>query len=775
MAAGGEAPGPANVRTYDDLAERLRLLRSWSGTSYREVHRMVSRDRRARGVVEIPAYDTVHRCFQPGRRRLDVELVVDIARALLGADAPAADWRHACQVVEGRAGEATVVEVSTELPADLPRFTGRQQALDRVLAISSGLVVVHGMAGVGKTSFATHAAHRLAGAGRFADLRLVVNLRGYDPDRPPADPAAVLDGFLRRLSARGSEIHPLDLAARTALFRELLRDRRVLVILDNAASEDQVTPLLPATDGCLTVVTSRRRLALPGAEDVALEPLRPAESLELLGAVPDDEAERIAELCGHLPLAVALVASWIEARPDWTMADHLNRLLERRDRLLLDDAVAVALESSYERLPDGHRRLLRSLALHPGQDADSYAMAALTDAGLPAVEPVIADLVAASMVQEPAPGRYKLHDLVRVFAGDRVREEEPAASQRAAIQRLRDHYRYAALLAMDHYAPQERQRRPDPPRPDTPLPAFADRDHATGWLEAERANLITVAVHAGNHDSPEHTADLSVLLFRFLDGAAHHLDAAVLHAAAARVAADPMRARALVNLGTACWRLGRHDEALEHHETALRLHRDLGNRSGESAARINLGIANVNLDRIPAAVTHFEAAIAILAEVGDRATEAVARGNLGYTYELSGRYDEALEQNDWQLRLARETGDRTAECMALGNIGGVFGRLGRSGEALDHHRQALAIAREVGFRDGETRLLNDVGTDLWRLGRHDEALAHHQDALDTATELESRHEVARAEEGLARCRRPTESPPAYGPATRQTTGRPDAG
>jgi tetratricopeptide (TPR) repeat protein len=537
-----------------------------------------------------------------------------------------------------------------------------------------------------------------------------------------------------------------------------VRDRRVLLMLDNAASEDQVMPLLPEANGCLTVVTSRRRLVLPGTEDIAMEPLLPAESLELLRtlATPagdsDEEAGRIAELCGHLPLAVALVASWIESRPDWTLSDHLNRLLERRERLLLDDAVEVALESSYGRLPAGHRRLLRSLALHPGRDADRYVMAALAEAELAEVEPVVADLVAASMLQEPAPGRYELHDLVRVFAGDRVREEEPAAAQREAVRRLRDYYRYAALLAMDQYAPQERLRRPDPSDPGMPMPRFDDLDQAAAWLEAERANLVTVAVHAGNHGSPEHTADLSVLLFRFLDGAAHHLDAAVLHAAAARVAADPMRARALVNLGTACWRLGRYDEALEHHETALRLHRDLGNRAGEGAARINLGVANADLGRLPAAVSHFEEAIPILAKAGDRAAEAVARGNLGYVYELSGRYDEALEQNDWQLRLARETGDRAAECMALGNLGSVYLQQGRPAEALTHHEQALRIAREVGYRDSEPALLTEIGADLVALGRPEDARDRYSEAVRVATDLDDRGELDRAHEGLERCR-----------------------
>lgn len=747
------------------MAERLRSLRSWVGMPYREVHRQVVRRRRHRGIAELPAYATVYRCFQPGRARMDADLVVDVVHALLGDHAAVAEWRQACQVIDGRAAEASVVEVSTELAPDEPHFTGRRSAVRRVLEAAGAdqpaqLVMIHGMAGAGKTTFATHVGHRLAGLERFAGLKLVVNLRGWDPDRPPADPASVLGGFLRRLGVRGSELQPLGLADRAAAYRELIAKRRALVVLDNAGSEDQLAPLIADGDNCLTLVTSRRRLTVPGAGEVVevgIEPFESVESVELLRtasastaiASTPDLAGRIGDLCGHLPLALALVAFWIAERPDWTLDEHLDRLLDRRDTLRLDDAVGVALGSSYDGLPEAQRRMLRLLTLHPGPDLDPYAAAALAGAGLPDATGMLDGLVAASMVQRRAAGRFMLHDLVRVYAAQRTREEDRPAVRRSALHRLYDHYRYAAMLAMDRYAPQERGRWPQIAVPATPSRAIPDRKVATGWLDEERANLLAVAVDARGHGAGEHAADLSVLLFRFLDGAAHHQDAVLLHEVAAGAVDGTKRARAVTNLGTACWRLGRYDEAWTHYQAALAIHRQTGNRAGEGTALTSLGMTCASLDRLPAAIEHFEAAIGILAGIGDRVAVGVARGNLGYALERSGRYQEALEQNLLQLRLARDLEDRAAEGVALGNIGSVHQSLGRFESALEHHEQAIAIAREAGYRAGELPLLIDLGADLRALGRLAEAADCYRAALSIATELGKPDQAARAQEGLA--------------------------
>lgn len=749
------------MSSYDELSARLRNLRTWAGVSYREAHRRVVRLRRERGIAELPAYDTVHRCLQPGRRRVDAELVVDVARVLLGDDVRTAEWRQACQAVEGRAGEAAVVGVATGLPDDLAGFTGRAVGLSRLIAAAEArsgagmatVVAVFGMAGVGKTTFAVHAAHRLVEQGWYGDLQLFVDLRGHDPERAPADPAAVLDGFLRTLGARGGTIHRMDLSARSASFAELLAGKSALVLLDNAASEDQVLPLLPVAGCCLVLVTSRRRLDLPGAVQLGLDPFTRLEASELLRSAGHEAdadpatVDGIADLCGRLPLAVALVSSRIVARPDWTMADHLDRLSELRNSRRLEDGVAIALGSSYDQLAADHQRLLRLLALHPGRDFDPCAAAALCAAPLPDTVSMLGELLEASMLRQRVAGRYEFHDLLRIFAADRAIQDEAAGARRSALTRLLDHYRHAAMVAMDHYAPQDRDRRPRFADPGTPVPRIDDRDAAAGWLDAERTNLIALA----GCRSPGHTGDLSVLLFHYLDSRAHHEDAAILHDLAAEVAEGPVRGRALMNRGIVAWRLGRNDEALRYYQQALSVHRELGNRAGEGSVQGNIGVTCAQLGRYDEAIDHLSQAIVIHEADGNHMGAAAAHGNLGFVYEQVGRYDDALTENRHNLRLARELDYRAGEGVALGNIGGVYRRLGRHRDALEHHQQALQIARERGYRTYQAEALNDVALDLRGLGRTAEALDRHREALAIAENLGNRSEQARAHTGLADC------------------------
>jgi tetratricopeptide (TPR) repeat protein len=783
------------VRSTDELVARLRALRGWAGVGYREVHRRVVRARQARGVVELPAYDTVYRCFRAGRERLDVELVVEIACALSGDADAAVEWRQAHRVVSCGA-ETSTVGITAGLPADTGDFTGRAAALELLLREDGAAVAIDGMAGVGKTRLAVRAAHLLLARDRYP-VQLAVDLRGYDSQRAPADPMGVLDGFLRSLGVPGSGIDGMDLAGRVAAFRRHLGERAALILLDNAASAEQVRPLLPDTPGSRVLVTSRRRLAgLPGTTHLTLGVFTSAESVELLRrgvgteriAAEPDTAARIADAVGHLPLAVAVVASRIAATPGWTLADHLDRLTERRTHFHLDDGVSVALALSYEDLADEDRRLLRLLALPPGRDIDLAAAAALAGVDPVLVGRWLRNLMTENLVQEPTTGRYRLHDLVRLFAVARAADEDPARVRRTALTRLFDHYRYAASVAMDHYAPSERHRRPRLTDPGTPRSAVTDRESATEWLETERGNLVASATYCADHGRQRHAADFSTILFRFLNLAAHYDDAEALHSAAARSTGGGDHGRALSRLGVLYLSRGRYTAAVEHLRAALTAVRAVGDRTSETSVLNNLGTAYLDLSRYADALRCYERAadiarqqgdplygglltnagevhnrlrrhdqafelltraVEFLGGTGDRAAQGLAHGHLGQACAGLGRHADALDHAERYLAAAREVGHRMGEADALTTIGALHTGMGSPELAVDPQRQALAIVGDAGMPGMAAEVHNDLGHTLRRQGRPTDAAEHHRRALTLATGCGVRYEQARAHDGLA--------------------------
>ena len=376
----------------------------------------------------------MYRCLQPGRSRLDVELVVDIVRELQpdAEDAPRR-WRQAHQVITGLAAEASVVDVRAELPPDEPAFVGRSPAVAAMLAELAGsgprIIAIDGMPGVGKSTLAVRVAH-LAG-----DLEaFTVDLRGFATDRPPADPAAVLDGLLRRLAPAGSRA-PHTTEDKIERFRELAARRPIVLLLDNAASAEQVRPLLAMTDGSVVLVTGRHRLVLPGLA-ITLDVLDPAESVELLSRSTGEtgpELAQLADLAGHLPLALTLLAGHIRDHPDWTLADHVDRLRERRTMLRLDGGIELALRAAYERLTPPHRALLRALSLSRGVDVDVYTAAALAGCDVPTAGSLLGGLHRVNLLRQPRPGRYQLHDAMRVFAGARAIDEDSARGRASRL------------------------------------------------------------------------------------------------------------------------------------------------------------------------------------------------------------------------------------------------------------------------------------------------------------------------------------------------------
>jgi DNA-binding SARP family transcriptional activator/tetratricopeptide (TPR) repeat protein len=708
-----------------------------------------------------------------------------------------------------------------ELPAAVPGFTGRGtelQALSRQLDLpgeqAPGTVVISaigGTAGVGKTALAVHWAHQVA--GRFPDGQLYVNLRGYDPGQP-ADSAEALARLLRALGLPGPDIPP-DPEDRASRYRSLVAGRRMLVLLDNARSVEQVRPLLPGTSACLTVVTSRDSLAglvaREGALRLDLDLLPAAEAVsllrELIGerAVADPAATReLAAQCSRLPLALRVAAELAAARPDIPLAGLVRELADQQRRLDLLDAagdsrtaVRAVFSWSYQHLDVRAAGVFRLLGLHPGLDLDRYATAALTGATAAQAERALGTLTRAHLTQTTGRGRYGLHDLLRAYARDLASVTDTETEQQAALTRLFDYYLHTAAAAMDTLYPGERRRRPATPPPATRPPLLPDSASALNWLETERANLVAVAVHTASHGWADHATRLAATLFRYLDSGGYYPEATTIHSQA-RLAARQMgdlaaEAEALVSLGVLDLAQGCHPEAVAHMQQGLALSREAGYRSGEIRALGNLAMLHVFLSQYDDATVHIQQTLALCREMGDHAAEARALANLSMIESRQGRYEQASGRVHRTLALFREAGDRAGEAHALCSLGEVGVRQGdlrqavgyvgqalalfreigsRSGEArvfaalgdaalrqgqyqqaADYQRQSLAVCREIGYQAGEVTALNGLGETLLAAGWPADACAQYAAAVNGAARTGEKYEQARAHDGLARAHR----------------------
>lgn len=642
------------------------------------------------------------------------------------------------------------------LPYDLPDFLGRDTEVKRLLklretvgASTIAMITIDGMAGVGKTALAVHASHRLV--DDYPDGQLFLDLHGYTPGRAPMTPATALTRLLRAAGV-ADDLIPHDEDERADLWRSHLAGRRMLFVLDNAVETSQVRPLLPGAAGNLVLVTTRRRMpALPGALSLSLDVLPPDEAEALFAAVAGRDRVRsepaavseIVDICGRLPLAVRIAAARLAHRPSWTVAHLLNRLRDRHGilaELAIDDhSVATAFSLSYGGLSDRQQRLFRLLGLHPGEDTDSLAAAALVGLRLSDTERLLQDLVDHHLLIEHTPGRYTFHDLLRHHARTAADRDEDPDQRRAAVQRLFGYYLHTSARAMDLLRPHERHRRPNPPACQPEGVAFAGAAEAATWISTELATLLAWPSLAQESGDATQIVSLSAILSGQLDTAGRHTDAIALHTAAVEAAGaghDRLaEADMLNNLANSLWRRGRYAEAIGRHQRALALARAADDPGAEARALTGLGDIYRRQNRFGDAIEQHTEALALARRAGDEATEADALNSLASAYNRDGNYAESKRHHTRALSLARRIGDQATEARSLTGLGVVHRHLGAYDEAIDHHRKALNLARAIGDRATEAHALGNLGIVFTTTGRYQEAVDCHRQAFILAREV----------------------------------------
>jgi DNA-binding SARP family transcriptional activator/tetratricopeptide (TPR) repeat protein len=731
------------------------------------------------------------------RHRLADELGVDPGPELTAA--------HQELLADDSPAKVATRTVPAELPADVPGFTGRAyelRELDRLTAERDTIVitVVSGTAGVGKTALATRWAHRAR--ERFPDGLLYIDLRGYDAEQP-VSPGTALARFLRSLGLPGEQV-PADVEERAARYRSLLDGRRVLILLDNAASVDQVRPLLPGSVGSAVLVTSRDSLpglvVRYGARRLDLDVLRWEDAVALLRRLAGERvtaeagaAEELAAQCARLPLALRIAAELVHRRAPAALAEVVGELADHRGRLELlstgdpHSDMGVVFSWSYRDLPPGAARMFRLLGLHPGADVDGFGASALLGGEEVTARESLALLAGRHLVQRNG-DRYAMHDLLRAYAKDLAVRDGEAELPR----RVLEFYLHTAAAAMDLLYLAERDRRPRVPHPAVAVPSLREGT-ALAWLDAERANLVAIAVYAAEHGQPWYPVQLALVLLRYLESGGHYADAVTLHEHALRAAESVpdhrsaaqlrinlgvvavqqgryaeastelqralelayevgdafVRVRALGNLGHVYQWQGRYPEAARMLTEVIALARDAGDKGNEARGLGNRGQVRLRQGRYADAAQDLRASIAVCRDVGDAVGEAYALVYLGHVESALGRCDEAGEHHERALTLFRGATEPAGEAYALDGLGGVDLLRGEHERALGRLREALALFRRVGERAGEARVTNSLGEVAAAMGRPPEARAHHLSALHLAEEIGNRYEQSRAQTGLA--------------------------
>ncbi|UXY31815.1 tetratricopeptide repeat protein [Streptomyces sp. HUAS TT20] len=781
----------AKAEPQDELAARLRLLQELSGLGVRALARdaglsssSLSRYLNGQTVPPWPAVVALCRLVKRDPRPL---------RPL---------WERTSSPLPAPPKSSRQVRTlpRNDLPRDVPDFTGREERLAAVFAAidSHRAVSVDGMAGVGKTCLAVHAAHRLA--ADFPDAQLYVDLHGFTEGRPPLDPDSALRMLLGALDVPSERVPQAGIEQLAACWRSELARRRVVVVLDNAADADQVRPLLPGAGDSVALITSRNRLlGLDEVPPVSLDVLSPRESAELLVRASGDpggpegrlardpeSAAEVLRLCGHLPLALRLAAARLRHRPGWTVGILVERMAEGTSEF--DTALAM----SVRQLNRSQARLFRMLGLLPGESFDEYVAAALADVPLRGARGMLEDLLDAHLVQQPTAGRYRLHDLVHQHARRAAAEQDSAAERERASGRVLDYYVHAAAAADAAMPFLSSGRTVSAGRPPAELPRFTDRNAAFAWLVTEYGNLMAAFETAAAVGADVHVCELPRFLRAYFArrcGTTHLNVLFERSLAAAERLGDPLQlAEAHSDLGFARYNAGRMAEAASSYEAAGLRVSQTGDARAEAELAVRRGYLSWDAGHVEEPLELFRLATRLYEKAGcpteaahAAASEAWAMLQLGHREEAARRArevlgiphtdptwppaltaritlgvaiapenpDEAAQHLHRALALSRDDGHLHNQAWCLNCLGVALRQMGRYEEALASHREAFALLDELFEEHWKIHFLNGYGETCRLAGLPEEALRLHRQALELAPKLGNRYAEALAHEGIA--------------------------
>lgn len=651
-----------------------------------------------------------------------------------------------------------------QLPAQAGHFTGRTQELSvlRELLATPGprIVAVSGPGGMGKTSLALHWAHQVV--DQFPDGQLFLDLRGQLPAES-MDPAEAMPRLLRSLGVPSDRV-PAELSEQAGLYRSLLAGKRLLVVLDNCGTVDQVLPLIPAGDESLLLITSRRRLTALATHHavrlVDLDALDESDALALVGqmvgqervlAEPEATAELL-ELCGRMPLALRIAAALLAAQPARLIRD-LKEQLENEDRL---DALSIEGDSrsvravfagAYLSLSPAAARLFRLLGLHPGPTiALQLATAAM---GVPA-RSAMTELVTAQLITALGDDRYRFHDLARLYAAECARLEMSPDEQQDTIDRILDWYLSVGEIANRTLDPNRNRvvpvvrHRPD----DLPIAATDGHDAVLGFLDGERGNLVPLVRAATEHGRPTTAWQLTYLLTGFFEFRAHWTDRIEIcrwAVTAAQADADEFaESLMLTSLGVAYNAAHRFAEAVEPLNRSLALAQAIDDVRGQGNANNNLAAAYVGMHRTDEAIDAFERSLALYTATGNTPLIAATLNNLGEMYIRTNRTDQGFEHLGRALKLGREAGAPWLEALICTTLGQAHLAGGDPAEAGRYLHQALEIRRQVGDQRFFPETLTYLGAARLALGDADGAIELLTEALTAGREINDEHLQASA-------------------------------